>query len=621
MGKNSFNTAAITVRKHQLEHNIKPYDLYQLRECGGINCDEWATAVVKGADERSHRWKHILAIGGVLLGMESQERRGLSSALRFKLEYAVATAVNLALEMPAGNGVLGDQSIVLALIHIFPLLSDSARAQLNYDSLVMIMVQTMTSMEGYQDGFFLKGIDQDVKQVPGNKFEWSEKSLSFVQLQKRASTPLVSSMGPLSRLIAHAVENLSNPMRVLDVRNHLLAFSERLLELWTRNKLCEIDPSEEAIFLTADTLRITFPALWQVLKTAMFATVAILGSIVGRTLIDPVLSKKPLATATASQALVILRNLHFISFRIGSSAFSAHTFVNMTSIDILSQHSLESLDFLRRIYPTQAGQIPTHPLQRNLDLFYLNTSEHFTLALSPTDNKSLIITPASPYLNPTANANLLEIFEAAHSAMLAVMGAPQNADLTAKVLPSYVDSLFSSFPNNLSPRQFRFGFKALVQITTSPSFLSISQPTISETLLELLHHRALHAPVTPLPVSLTTKSEADAQAQETQPPLSEQAVLLLTLLDALPHLPLGLLEEWLPLAADLLNVVRDIPMREHCKLRFWEVLENGEMDVERAAVCVGWWNTGGGRERVLFGETEKGPFMSGGLGERDGSRL
>jgi hypothetical protein len=616
-----FNTAAITVRKHQLEGLEKPYDAYQPRKGGGISCDEWTTAVIKGADDRSPRWRHVLVIGGVLLGMEGQDRQGLSRGLRMKLEGAMVTAANLALENPQNSGFLGAESIVLALNHTFPLLSDTVRRNLNYDALVMIMVQAMTSTEGYQNGYFFEPIDFDVKQVPGNKFDWSAKSPSFVQLQKLASKPLVSSMGPLSRLIAHAIENLRDPRRILEVRDHLLAFSERLFTSWQRNKLSEVDLSDEATFLTPDTVRVTFPVLWQVLQTTMFATVVILRAVIGRTLIDPALSSKVLAPATTSQALLTLKNLHFISSRLGSNAFSAYTFVSMTSIDILSRYPLESRDFLRKIHPAQAGQIPAHPLLRNLDLFYLNTSEHFTLTLSPTDNESLIVTAASPYLNPTANAHLLEIFEAAHSAMLAVLAAPQNADLTAKVIPFYVESLFKSFPTNLSPRQFRFAFRALMQITTPPSPLSASQPLLSETLLELLHYRALHAPTAPLPPSVAIKSEADAELKEKRPPLSEQAVLLLTLLDALSHLPLQILEDWLPLTADLLNVVEDVTMREHCKARFWEVLESGEMDVERSAVCVGWWSTKGGRERVHFGR-QHGAFMSGGLGGgRDESRL
>jgi len=611
-----FNTAAITVRKNELEGPKKPYDAYQPRHGGGIYCDDWAKAVIKGADDRSSRWKHVLVIAGVLLGMEGQDRQGLSRGLRTTLEDAMVTATNLALKESNG-GMLGTESVVLALNHTFPLLSDAVRSDINYDALIMPMAHAMTSAEGFNEGQFIDAVNTDVRQISENKFDWSAKSSSFVLLQNLAKRPLVASMGPLSRLIAHSVEHSRNPTRILELREHLLHFTNNIFTAWQRNKLSEIDPSEETLYLTPETLQVTFPVLWQVLKATMFASIVILQAIIGRSLIDPMLSRSQ-APRTASHALMMLRSLHFISSRSGSNAFSAYTFVNLTSIDILSRSPHESRELLKAMYPHQAGQIPAHPLHRNLDLFYLNTSEHFTLVLSPSDNESLVVTPASPYLNPTANARLREIFEAAHSAMLAALAAPQAAELNSKILPFYVESLFASFPANLSPRQFRFAFKTLMQITTPPAPLSADQPMLSETLLELLHHRALHAPTTPMP---PPADQTDAAVLSFQPALSEQAVLLLTLLDALSTLPITLLKDWLPLSADLLNVIEEKSMKEVCKARFWEVLESGEMDVERSAVCVEWWSTRGGRERVLFGDEGAGYLMSGGLGERGASRL
>ncbi|RDL38151.1 uncharacterized protein BP5553_05584 [Venustampulla echinocandica] len=619
-----FNTAAITVHKHQREgRNVKPYDAYQPRLGGGIPPDDWAVAVVKGLDDRSLRWQHALVITGVLLGMEGQQRHGLSRGLREKLENALVTAVNLVLQDPASTGNLGMTSVVLALNHAFPLLSDSVRRLLNYDGLVMNLITAMTCIDGYEDGMFLESIDRDVQQVPGNKFDWSAKSTSFLRLQNVASKPLIASMGPLSRLVSHAVEHMINPTRTIEVLDHLLVFTGKILATWQLNKLSELDPSEENTFLTPETLRVTFPVLWQVLKTAMFASVVILQAIISKALLDPHLSSKEIAPAVASKSLLALRSIHFISSRMGSNTFSAYTFVNLTSIDILSRFPLQSRDLLKTIYPPEAGQIPMQPLQRNHDLFYLNTAEHFTLILSPSDAESLIVVPTSPYLNPTANVHLLEIFEAAHSSMLAVLAAPQNGALATKILPFYVESLFKSFPTHLSPRQFRFAFKTLMQITTPPSPLSATEQNLAETLLELLYHRGLHAPTAPLSPTATIKGDEDAQLQPPTP-LSEQAVLLLTLQDALPNLPLVLLEEWLPHVAGLLNAVNDAGMRDYCKRMFWEVLEGGEMDVERSAVCVAWWGTRGGRESVLFGSTaseiEAGPFMSGALGQRE-SRL
>ncbi|KAM0147954.1 hypothetical protein ACHAQE_009866 [Botrytis cinerea] len=612
-----FNTAAITVHKNEVEsHNEHPpYDAYQPRKGGGIGSDDWARAVIKGADDRSPRWQHLLVIAGVLLGMENGGRHGLSSGLRSTLERALVTAANLALENPMRDGILAAESIVLALNHAFPLLSDGVRAGLNYDTLVMIMVRSVTALEGYQDGIFLQHIDADLKQVPGDKFDWSPKSSSFLQLQKQASSPILSSMGPLARLIAHAIENMSNSLLAIEIREHLLSFSGRLLEGWKRNKLSEIDLSEEEAFLTPETLQITAPVLWQVLKSAMFATVVILQGLMTRTVLDPILSTRRLAPIGASETLIILGNIHFISSRLGSNSFSAYVFVNLSSIDILSNYPLESRELLKAIYPTQAGEIPNSPLQRNHDLFYLNTCEHLTDILSPPDNESLIISVAAPYLNPTAHPGFLEIFEAAHSAVLAALSAPQNTKLTARFIPTYVDALFNSFPNNLSPRQFRYAFKSLIHITTPPTPLSTAEPMLAETLLEMLHHRATHAPTSPLPQSVYMRDIASQQ--DSQTPLSEQAYLMLTLLDALPNLPHDILQAWLPISADLLNSIEDNYMRERCKARLWEVLESGEMDVERSALCVGWWSTWGGRDQILFGrETQDvGPYMSGGLGE------
>lgn len=616
---NVFNTAAITVHKNELEgHNKQPpYDAYAPRKGGGIGSDEWTRAVIKGADDRSPRWQHLLVIAGVLLGMESGGRHGLSEGLRSTLERALVTATNLALEDPTRDGILAAESIVLALNHAFPLLSDGVRAGLNYDALVMIMVRTVTAMEGYQDGMLLQYIDADIKQVPGDKFNWSSNSNSFLELQRQASNPILSSMGPLSRLIAHAIKNMSNSLLAVEVREHLLSFTGRLLESWKRNKLSEIDLSEEETFLTPETIQITVPVLWQVLKGAMFATVVILQGLMERTLMDATLSTKRLAPLAASETLIILGNIHFISSRLGSNAFSAYVFVNLSSIDILSNYPLESRELLKAIYPEQAGEIPASPLQRNHDLFYLNTCEHLTNILSPPDNEGLIIGVAAPYLSPTAHPGFLEIFEAAHSAILAVLSAPQNTKLTARFIPTYVDALFTSFPNNLSPRQFRFAFKNLIHVTTPPTPLSTAEPLLAETLLEMLHHRAVNALTSPLPQSVYQRDTASQQ--DSQASLSEQAILMLTLLDALPNLPLDILQAWLPISADLLNTIEDHYMRERCKARFWEVLESGEMDVERSAVCAGWWSTWGGREKILFGrestDSDIGPFMSGGLGD------
>lgn len=128
--------------------------------------------------------------------------------------------------------------------------------------------------------------------------------------------------------------------------------------------------------------------------------------------------------------------------RIGSVAFSQYTFTYLAAIDILTNYPFDADAFLHAAAPSEIGRIPGHPLERCLDLFFLNTAEHFTLVISPQLNENLLVAAAAPYLIAGGNSNLLQIFEAAHSVMLAVFSAPQNVEITAKHLPFYVDALF-----------------------------------------------------------------------------------------------------------------------------------------------------------------------------------
>lgn len=291
----------------------------------------------------------------------------------------------------------------------------------------------------------------------------------------------------------------------------------------------------------------------------------------------------------------------------------------MTAIDVLSQYPIQAEAFLQDIRPSSTGTIPQHPLDRCLDLYFLDTAEHFPILLSPEINEQLLIDAATPYLGLGSDPRLLEIFEAAHSVMLAVFAAPQNSGVLSKHIRQYLDVLFQVFPQNLSPRQFRMAVKTLVRITSPPSPVFEDQPMLPSTILELVRYRLGKALPNPLhDAASPSKCEEEKVAESI---LSEQSVLTLTLIDALAYLPIDQLEDWLLLVAESLKDVRDAHQLHLCRQRFWQALSTGEMDVERVTLCVSWWSTQGGREMVLDGldREEDGPFMSGGL--QESSRL
>lgn len=154
--------------------------------------------------------------------------------------------------------------------------------------------------------------------------------------------------------------------------------------------------------------------------------------------------------------------------------------------------------------------------------------------------------------------------------------------------------------------------KTLVRVTSPPFLVSVNQPTLSSTLLELVRKRFEESSQDPLPHPPISCVEAGTGETSES---SEQAVMILTLIDSLPYLSESALEEWLPIVAETLNFILDEATRSTCQQRFWEVLSNGEMDVDRAALCVWWWSTMGGKEMVFpVSKTKDNEVMSSGLG-------
>ena len=536
----------------------------------------------------------------MLLGFARHQKDSRPSHLSARIEGALVAAANLALNQSIKEQPLSRPCIVFVLNHTFEWLADSRRAQLQYDLLLPSLVDTtFSSGEGLEDGYWLGMIDADVVELTGKRFNWSATSNTFAKVREIHSRPLMASLGPLSRLIAHAVDSVRDVALIPATLDRLADFARRLMVSWRQNKLSEVEQTEELDSLDLESTKTTLPTLWQLLRLCLFAIVIILRAVLGRLLADSALSSGTTAPSVSIQCLHALRNLYFISNRLGQTSSSQYIFVNLTAIDVLAQYPDRAENFLRSVKPSQAGQIPPHPLDRCLDLFFLNTAEHFTLILPLRSNEELLMASTLPYLATSRDKRILQIFEAAHSLALAVLSSTQGAEVTERYFPFYVGALFQAFPDSLSARQFRLAFQTVIQIAASPSPPAPSQPTLLPVLLDLVHHRALNASPTVLPQH-SLSNDRNPVAGELA--LSEQAVLVMALVDSLRHLPVTILEEWLPLVAGLVDNVDNQEMKQACHDRLWAALSAGGMDVERAVVCAAWWNSKGEREKIITGE-------------------
>ncbi|RDA92837.1 hypothetical protein CP533_2846 [Ophiocordyceps camponoti-saundersi (nom. inval.)] len=583
-----------------------------------IGCDEWARAVVKGADDRSRPWRHLLVLTGVLLGMETEDGSCLSWRLRRALRQAVVTATNLALEHVVQDGQPAATSIITSLIFAFPLLSEEHRCSINCNSLLRITVSAMIGDEGFSQGRFLAAVGKDTVEGTHHLLHWPPDTPSHHLLKDMEGRNLMINMGPLSKLAAFAAQHARASAAVLDAHQSLFLFTGNVLDAWRNTAFSSVDPDPEQGRLSTETQRTTWPLLCQVLRKLMFGSVALLQAIVSRSLVDPEMMAEAMAPAIAAKSLQILRNLFFISSRDGNNAFEVYTFSYLTSIDVLSRHSAATHGFLHNLRQNSATELPASHLQRALDLFYLNVAEHVPLALSTESCETLIIQPAVAYLSHQGPMSrfMMDMFESAHSAILSVLSCPQHSPLTIEMAPFYLVKLFESFPRYISPRQFRVAFQTVMEIVSPPFPIAGLRPELSETLLEMLRSMLVNASNKPLDANRNSSSGLETtQSREPSAQVSEESALVMTLVDSLPFLPLQLMEEWLTIAAQLLNGIAEPALKAPVRQRFLDILVNGDLDVERAAIGVAWWGTRGGREAVLNGNVRDPAMMSGAVGE------
>jgi hypothetical protein len=193
-----FHSAALTIvkREDDLANGVtKPYTTFPPQPEEGVPRESWVRAVIKGADERSTRWRHVMVLGGLLIGFGPVEEELLSHSMRSTLEHALVSATNLALDEVLHGDELGSQCVALALNHSFPLLSDYERGQLDYNVwalsefcewnadriklvLPVLAGSAFFSSEGLQSAYFLGAIDLDIVELPNKSLNWPVSSFS-----------------------------------------------------------------------------------------------------------------------------------------------------------------------------------------------------------------------------------------------------------------------------------------------------------------------------------------------------------------------------------------------------------------------------------------------------------
>jgi hypothetical protein len=302
-----FHSAAQAIIRQEkaLESNPGKRDHGKLQAERTMPKYRWIKSTISGADEHSPRWRHILVIGGLLLGFGPEEEENISRTMRKMLEGALVTAINLSVRKTRQEDELGLETITQVLNHCFPHLSEDERENINYHFLLPVLMHaTFHASEGLRSGNFLSTLDLDVRPISEVQLQWSDRSESFRQVKEIQASPLVASLGPLSRLIAHAVEQVKEPWRVTDTIDDLEVFVKTFHSQWRAGKLSGIDVTDQYPYLDQRTLTVTLPALFKLLQSILFASIIILRSAIGRVLSDSSLARNK---GTFGSKLLLLR--------------------------------------------------------------------------------------------------------------------------------------------------------------------------------------------------------------------------------------------------------------------------------------------------------------------------
>lgn len=301
-----YNSAAIHVvqreeqaeekKKEENDNNNNNNQLLQ-PQTQPLTRNEWVQALIGGsgahgrAAATSPAWRHLLLLGGLLIGMEGQYRQSLSMGMRRKLIHALVETVQATLKELHVSPPIAGHCVVMVLTYTWDLLSVQEQRQFDPNVLLTLLLSSafMSREEGLEGGFFFDTVEQDMKVDSQGHLHWSAQSPSFERIRAVAARPLVASFGPLSKLIAHCLESCQPELASHSV-DTLLEFSRTLLSQWRQVKMCGVDPSEELEIVDGNTLKTTIPVLRQLFKMSFFSTVISLRAVMGRVINDRVLA-------------------------------------------------------------------------------------------------------------------------------------------------------------------------------------------------------------------------------------------------------------------------------------------------------------------------------------------
>ncbi|KAF8682891.1 hypothetical protein RHS04_02189 [Rhizoctonia solani] len=298
--------------------------------------------------------------------------------------------------------------------------------------------------------------------------------------------------GSVAKLIGHlcvciSQSNFWQP-RLYPILNSLVnGFGQASLNLEASWSRCLLGQVKEDVEIAPETQRVT-ALVWHMLKTILFTTVLISQSVLDTIIYySDVVSRE--GKLLARGILMALCRLSFVSTKFGALTAEGGGFSEMKraffgALDVLAfnyddkdttgdRSCVELVANLSIELSSMESSLPVdHPIVQGRIVYFLVCAEHVITQLPEQTIVDIILPMVQRHLSDAHNR---EVYEAAHSVMLAIFAAHESQNPSGPdhfklrrvhtLVPAYIDILLrqNSEEDRLSTDQLRLAFQALVR--------------------------------------------------------------------------------------------------------------------------------------------------------------
>ncbi|CEL51678.1 hypothetical protein RSOLAG1IB_00213 [Rhizoctonia solani AG-1 IB] len=475
--------------------------------------DEWLDLVISGSHRRNESRDFVLPrlafLSGLVLGLKELEKQDAALSQRIvsrsRGELVVSVAECLDLYAPSDSDPMPTWDSDLALrmrraeAHLdivvdlcaaaLPIVSSDQLTALDLSKLTCVCVGSILNL--FQNGFCFSLLESELVKLNSGRlgFKSAARFPGYIETLHKSS--IYAHLGSVAKLIGHLCLSMAQSdfwkPRLYPILNSLVdslgQVSLNLEVSWSR---CLLSQVERDVEIAPEIQHVT-TNVWHIFKSILFTTVLAFQSVLDATLYYSAVAI-PEAKLLSRGILTSFCRLSFVSTKFGALTAEGGGFSEMKraffgALDILAfnyddkdttgdQSCLKLVaDLSAELSSMESSLATEHPITRGRVVYFLVCTEHVITQLPEQVIVDVVLPVVQRHLS---NQDNREVYEAAHSVMLAVFAAHESQDPLGSdhpkwqrvhvLVPAYVGILLhNSEEDQLSTDQLRLAFQALVR--------------------------------------------------------------------------------------------------------------------------------------------------------------